>query len=100
MINILSHILIIAYYILSMCQSIPFIVKILRTKSSNDFSLLNRLLQYTALLCFTIYLTLGTDPIIIKIIGYVDLAVLTLENILILKYYKRKESAPHHEQQN
>ena len=95
--EIIAQSLIIIYYILSMCQSIPFIVKILRTRSSNDFSLLNRLLQYTALLCFTIYLTLGNDHTIIKIIGYIDVAILTTENILILKYYKKKKAGSHND---
>lgn len=81
----------ILYYILSFCQSIPCIAKIIKTKSSGDYSLLNRLLQYLALLCWTVYLS-GTinwsTEYYLAIIGYIDVVLLTIENILILKYRK------------
>lgn len=79
----------ITYYILSFAQSIPCIYKLIKTKSSKDYSLLNRLCQYIALICFTIYIfTNSTSTISVKIIGIVDLLFLTTENFLILLYRK------------
>lgn len=79
----------IAYYVLSFAQSVPCIYKLIRTKSSKDYSLLNRLCQYTALLCFTIYIfTNPTSKPSVEIIGVVDVVLLTIENILILLYRK------------
>lgn len=82
------------YYVLSFCQSVPCIIKILKTKRSNDYSLLNRALQYTALLCWTIYLfsliIAGKEQLYLGIIGIVDFLLLTSENIIILRYYNFK----------
>lgn len=89
--EIVAQIFIIIYYVLSLSQSIPCIIKLVQTKRSNDYSLINRALQYAALLCFTVYLTITETDWTIKIIGYIDVLALTTENILILKYYKRKD---------
>ena len=79
----------ILYYILSLSQSIPCVIKLLRTKRSHDFSLLNRLLQYLALICWTIYLfTIPTTEMYLLVIGIIDVVMLTTENILILAFYK------------
>lgn len=79
----------IAYYILSFAQSVPCVYKLIKTKSSKDYSLLNRLCQYIALVCFTIYIfTNSTSTIPVKVIGIIDLLLLTTENILILLYRK------------
>lgn len=77
------------YYILSLCQSIPCIIKLLKTRRSHDFSLLNRLLQYLALICWTIYLfTIPTTETYLLVIGIIDVVMLTTENVLILSFYK------------
>ncbi len=86
----IAEIFCIIYYILSMLQTVPCVYKLVKTKSSDDYSLLNRLCQYTALICFTIYICLADTEVLTKIIGFVDLGLLTLENILILSYRKWK----------
>lgn len=79
----------ILYYTLSFVQSIPCIYKLIKTKSSKDYSLLNRLCQYSALVFFTVYVFLNpTSTNIVKIIGIIDLGLLTTENIFILIYRK------------
>lgn len=81
------------YYVLSFCQSIPCIVKLVITKKSNDYSLLNRAFQYSALICWTIYLCSTVNwetEFYLVIIGFIDVLLLTTENIFILKYYKRR----------
>lgn len=86
---IVAQVFITIYYVFSLSQSIPCIIKLAQTKRSSDYSLANRALQYTALICFTVYLTITEPDWVIKIIGYIDVVALTIENILILKYYKR-----------
>ena len=82
----------IIYYVLSFAQTIPCVAKLLRTKKSGDYSLLNRLCQYVALIFFTIYIfTNPTSAVVTKVIGVVDLGLLTLENVPILKYFRRKD---------
>lgn len=82
----------IAYYILSFSQTIPCVIKLIKTKKSKDYSLLNRLCQYLALLCWTVYLfyliRVGDEQLYVGIIGIADVLLLTIENILILKYHK------------
>lgn len=80
----------IIYYVLSFAQTIPCVIKLVRTKSSSDYSLLNRLCQYTALIFFTLYIFTNPSSLLVtKIIGVGDLGLLTLENVLILKYFRR-----------
>ena len=79
----------ILYYIFSFIQTVPCLYKLIKTKSSKDYSLMNRLLQYLALICFTVYiLTNPTSDLITIINGFIDLGLLTLENIFILIYRK------------
>lgn len=90
----LANILMIAYYTLSMSQSIPCIIKLVKTKKSHDYSLINRALQYTALLCWTAYLGLTIDwstDAYLMIIGIIDVLFLTVENLLIIRYYKNQD---------
>lgn len=83
----------ILYYVLSLSQSIPCIIKLIRTRSSHDFSLLNRLFQYLALISWTIYLfTIPTTETYLLVIGLIDVGMLTTENILILLFYKHPAS--------
>lgn len=46
------------YYVLSYIETVPQIIKLLRTKSSNDYSLGMILLQFIALVSWSIYIYL------------------------------------------
>lgn len=90
-------ILMIIYFVFSISQSVPCVIKLIKTKKSNDYSLLNRLLQFIGLILLTLANTFNAvekelQPleIVSLIAGYVDLVALILENTLILRYYKRK----------
>lgn len=78
------------YYILSYIQTIPQIVKLLKTKSSNDYSLGMILLQFIALVCWSLYIFTSKQSIIVYIGTVIDLLLLFLVDYLILKYYKFK----------
>lgn len=78
------------YYILSYIQSIPQIIKLLKTKSSNDYSLIMVVIQFVALVSWSVYIFTSLQNIIVYIGTVIDLILLVLVDLLILKYFKHK----------
>lgn len=76
------------YYILSYIETIPQIVKLLKTKSSNDYSLGMISMQFVAIVSWTIYIFTSNQSIIVYIGTIIDLLLLLFVDFLILKYYK------------
>ena len=76
------------YYCLSYTQTIPQIMKLTKTKSSNDYSLGTILIQFISVLSWTIYILTSNQTIIVYIGSIIDLALLMFVDLLILKYYK------------
>ena len=81
------------YYILAYAQSIPQIVKLIKTKSSNDYSLGMITLQFISLACWSVYVFTSKQSVIVYIGTVGDLLRLIFVDFLILKYYKNKENA-------
>ena len=75
------------YYILSYVQSIPQIIKLIKTKSSNDYSLGKIVLQLIALISWTLYIFTSKQSIIVYIGTLTDLILELFIDLLILKYY-------------
>ena len=44
------------YYVLSYIQTVPQIVKLLKTKSSNDYSLMTISIQFVGMTCWSLYI--------------------------------------------
>ena len=81
------------YYVLSYIQNIPQIIKLLKTKSSNDYSLGMVIAQLVALISWSLYIFTSNQSIVVYIGTIIDLLLLCFVDILILKYYKlEKES--------
>ena len=78
------------YYILSYIETIPQIIKLLKTKSSNDYSLGMILLQFIALISWSVYIFTSIQSIIVYIGTIIDLLLLVFVDFLILRYYKNK----------
>ena len=78
------------YYVLSYIETIPQIVKLLKTKSSNDYSLGMITLQLIALISWSIYIFTSEQSIVVYIGTVIDLLLLLFVDFLILKYYKFK----------
>ncbi len=76
------------YYILSYIETIPQIIKLLKTKSSNDYSLGMILLQFIALISWSLYIFTSIQSIIVYIGTIIDLLLLMFVDFLILKYYR------------
>ena len=76
------------YYVLSYIETLPQIIKLIKTKSSNDYSLGMIFLQLIALISWSIYIFTSHQSIIVYIGTVIDLILLFLIDFLILKYYK------------
>ena len=77
------------YYILSYIQTIPQIIKLLKTKSSHDYSLQMITIQLIAVVSWSLYIFTSIQSIIVYIGTILDLLLLVFVDILIFKYYKR-----------
>lgn len=78
------------YYIFSYIEIVPQIIKLLDTKSSNDYSLGMLTLQLVALISWTLYIFTSNQNIIVYVGTIIDLVLLLYIDFLILKYYKFK----------
>ena len=76
------------YYILSYIETLPQIIKLIRTKSSNDYSLGMILLQLIALICWSLYIFTSKQSIVVYIGTIIDLLLLLFVDFLIIKYFK------------
>ena len=79
------------YYVLSYIETFPQIIKLLKTKSSNDYSLGMITIQLIALISWSLYIFTSTQSKIVYIGTIVDLVLLLFVDFLILKYYKFKK---------
>lgn len=77
------------YYVLSYIQTVPQIIKLLKTKSSHDYSLEMITIQLIALISWSLYIFTSIQSIIVYIGTVLDLLLLVFVDILIFKYYKR-----------
>ncbi len=80
------------YYIFSYVEIIPQIVKLIKTKSSNDYSLGMVMLQFIALTSWTLYIFTSNQNIIVYIGTIIDMLLLIFIDLLIIKYYKFKKT--------
>ncbi len=79
------------YYILSYIETVPQIIKLLKTKSSNDYSLGMITIQLVALISWSLYIFTSKQSIVVYIGTIIDLLLLLFVDYLILKYYKFKK---------
>lgn len=78
------------YYIFSYIQTVPQIVKLLKTKSSNDYSLGMVAFQFIALVSWSMYIFTSTQDVIVYIGTVIDLILLLFVDFLIIKYFRFK----------
>lgn len=75
------------YYVCSYVQTIPQIVKLLRTKSSSDYSLMWMAIQFVGIVCWSIYIWTSLQTIVVYVGTAIDLALLIFVDCLILRYF-------------
>jgi uncharacterized protein with PQ loop repeat len=77
------------YYILSYIQTVPQIIKLLKTKSSNDYSLGSITLSLVGMFCWVIYLFTTKQDLILYIGAAIDIVLNVLFAILVFAYHKK-----------
>lgn len=78
----------IIYYTFSYIETIPQLLKLLNTKSSNDYSLGMILFQFIATISWSIYIFTTMQSAVVYLGTILDLVLLFWVDYLILKYYK------------
>ena len=79
------------YYVISYIQTIPQAIKLIKTKSSNDYSLGTITLQLIALICWSLYIFTSKQSVIVYIGTIIDLLLLLFVDYLIIRYYEFKK---------
>ena len=79
------------YYICSYIQTIPQVFKLIKTKSSNDYSLWKEFLGMRGLICWSLYIFTSSQAMIVYIGTVIDLVLEFLVVGLILGFYKWKK---------
>lgn len=78
----------IIYYTFSYIETIPQLLKLLNTKSSNDYSLGMILFQFIATISWSIYIFTTVQSAVVYLGTVLDLVLLFWVDYLIIKYYK------------
>ena len=80
------------YYICSYIRTFPQIIKLFKTKSSNDYSLWNIFLSLLGLTCWSIYIYTSSQAVIVYIGTAIDLVLDIFVVSLICYYYNFKKT--------
>ena len=80
------------YYICSYIQTIPQVVKLLKSKSSNDYSLWQMFLGMFGLICWSVYIFTSKQAMIVYIGTVIDLVLEFLVVGLILLFFNFKKN--------
>lgn len=79
------------YYICSYIQTVPQLIKLIKTKSSNDYSLWQVMLGFIGLVSWSVYIFTSVQTLIVYIGTVIDLALLILVDVLILVFFDFKK---------
>lgn len=76
------------YYICSYISGIPAIIKLLKTKKSNDYSLIEVILTIVGTTCWTIYIFSTKQSLLVYIGTILDEILAVVWDGLVIKYFK------------
>ena len=79
------------YYICSYIQTVPQVIKLIKTKSSNDYSLWQVFLGMFGLICWSVYIFTSKQSIIVYVGTVIDLILEFLIVGLILRFFKNEK---------
>jgi len=78
------------YYICSYIQTVPQVIKLIKTKSSNDYSLWQVFLGLFGLICWSIYIFTTQQSVIVYVGTVIDLLLVLLVDGLVLGFFDFK----------
>lgn len=81
----------IIYYVLSYISGVPAIVKLIKTKSSNDYSLSTTWLTIIGVTSWTIYIFSSKQSILVYIGTAIDEVLVLIQYELVLRYFKKEK---------
>lgn len=79
----------IIYYVLSYISGVPAIVKLIKTKSSNDYSLSTAWLTIIGVTSWTIYIFSSIQSILVYIGTAIDEVLILIQYGLVLRYFDK-----------
>lgn len=79
------------YYTLNYVKSVPQIIKLIRTKSSNDYSLSMLAMQFVSVLSWSLYIFTSKQSSLVYIGTIADMVLMIITDVLILKYYRKED---------
>ena len=81
----------IMHYICTYIYMLPQLIKLIKTKSSNDYSLWQIFISLMGSICWFIYIFTSAQNAILYINTIIELLLIIIVDFFILKYYKRKK---------
>lgn len=81
----------IVYYICSYIAGIPAIVKLIKTKKSNDYSLAEAIITIVGTTSWTIYIFSTSQSIWVYVGTILDQVMVLVWDGLIIKYFKKEQ---------
>ena len=82
----------IIYCIIAYLEYFPRICKLIKTKSSNDYSLGSVNLSLIGMICWVIYIFMTDQELILYIGAIIDIALNILFVILVYRYYDKEKT--------
>ena len=82
----------VAYCIIVYLEYFPRLIKLIKTKSSNDYSLGSITLSLTGMFCWIIYLFTTEQDLILYIGAVIDIVLNIVFAILVFKYHKNERN--------
>ena len=89
MIDIIANICCLIYYVIATISTLPHIVRIVKRKSSTDISLTGTILSTISGTCWTIYIFLTQQTILVYIGTIWDFIVMVIYIVVVFKYHKK-----------
>lgn len=87
----MNQIFYIIYCIIVYVEYFPRIIKLIRTKSSSDYSKGSTILSLVGMCCWTIYLFTTDQDLILYIGAFIDIILNIIFFVLVFRYYDKKK---------
>lgn len=81
----------IIYCIIVYIEYFPRIIKLIRTKSSNDYSLSSTVLSLLGMACWVLYIFSTEQDLVLYLGSFVDVILNVVFAVLVFKYHDKKE---------
>lgn len=85
------YIFYIIYCIIVYIEYFPRIIKLIRTKSSNDYSLSSTLLSFLGMVCWVLYIFSTKQDFVLYLGSFVDIILNIIFAVLVFKYHDKKK---------